>query len=144
MHSIVSAFCIAFSDKTRLDTLNMSSIASGGVFHGFGVHLNQFGEEIETRMQQGCIGFSIDDFVDIFSPPLPTHVKVDVDGIEPDILRGGRKVLSGPSVRSVIVEVEGNASRNREIIALMKEMGFKARQRLSPESRNIVFDRTKS
>ena len=108
MNDRVSAYCIAFSDKTRLDMLYMSRVESGGVWHGFGTETNQFGKTIATKLQQGAIGFSVDDFVATFSPRPPTHLKIDVDGIEPHILRGGRKVLSAPSLKSVIVEVEGD------------------------------------
>ena len=86
---------------------------------------------------------TIDDFVKIFSPDLPTHVKIDVDGIEADFLRGGRRVLSAPSVKSVIVEIEGdlNSVRNQEIMLLMTELGFSARTKQSPDMRNVMFDK---
>lgn len=58
--------------------------------------------------RQGAVGFSIDDFARVFRPSPPTHVKIDVDGLEPDILRGRRDTLSAPAVRSVIMEVEGS------------------------------------
>ena len=143
MNDRVSAYCVAFSDTTRLDTLYMSGVESGGVWHGFGTETDQFGEAIATKLRQGSIGFSIDDFVATFSPPLPTHVKIDVDGIEPDILRGGRKVLSARSVESAIVEVEGDpgSGRVREIMALMSEYGFAPRAKAASGLRNVVFDR---
>ena len=70
-------------------------------------------------------------------------MKIDVDGIEADILRGDRRTLSAPSVRSMIVEIERDLSspHNREILALMAEFGFKARPKASPQLRNVVFDR---
>ncbi len=142
----IFAFCVAFSDQTKLDTLHMSGVESGGVYNGFGTETNQFGETIATAMRQGSIGFSIDDFVATFSPRLPTHVKIDVDGMEPNILRGGRKILSARSVRSVIVEVEGNSdsARVHEIMALMTEFGFAPRQETAPNLRNVIFDRLAS
>lgn len=143
MNDKVSAYCVAFTDKTRLDTLYMSRVESGGVWHGFGTETNQFGKAIATTLRQGSIGFSIDDFVATFSPRLPTHVKIDVDGIEPDILRGGRKVLSARSIQSAIVEVEGgpDSPRVREIMALMSEYGFAPRVKAATSLRNVVFDR---
>ena len=79
----------------------------------------------------------------MFSPPLPTHVKIDVDGIEADILRGGRRTLSAQSVRSMIVEVERDLDtpHNREILGLMAELGFTARPKASPGLLNVIFDR---
>ena len=114
--------------------------------HGFGAVANQFGEPIDVRFRQGAVGFSIDDFVATFSPPLPTHVKIDVDGIEAQILRGGRKTLAAPSVESMIVEIERDleSPHNREIMELMTGLGFVARPKASPDLRNVIFDRRRA
>ena len=95
------------------------------------------------RFHQGAIGFSVDDFVAILSPPLPTHVKIDVDGIEADILRGGWATFSASSVKSVIVEVQGSpgSTRKCEIETLMTELGFLARPVTSRRFRNVIYDR---
>lgn len=47
---------------------------------------------------------SIDCLVDEFGLPPPAHLKIDVDGIEPLILRGAKQTLR--SVRSVLIEFE--------------------------------------
>ena len=140
----VRGYCIAFSGETKLDVLNMANTEAGHVMHGFGTETDQFGGTIPTKFRQGAVGFSIDDFVNTFSPPLPTHVKIDVDGIENDILRGGRRTLSASSVRSIIVEIEGDpeSARIREIETLLTEMGFAARPAASPGLRNVIFDRS--
>ena len=143
MSGTVTGYCIAFAGETKLDVLNMAGTAAGLSMHGFGTERDQFDKRIETRFSQGAVGYTVDDFVDRFSPNLPTHVKIDVDGIEADILRGGCRTFSGPPVRSMIVEVEGDlkAAQNREIFSLMEEMGFSPRRKASPEFRNVVFDK---
>ena len=140
----VTAYCMAFCDETKLDVLAMRDTTAGHGMHGFGTEITQFNSAISTRFYQGAIGFCIDEFVEMLSPPLPTHVKIDVDGIEADILRGGRKTLSASRVRSMIVEIQGNPSstRGHEIITLMTELGFVARAVASPECRNVIFDRS--
>ena len=141
MDGSVSAYSIAFGAKTEINTLNMSSTESGSSGNGFGVEFTQFEFAIDPIFRQGAVGFSMDDFVRLFSPPLPTHLKIDVDGLEPDILRGGRNTLSAPGVRSLIVEVEGSGRRRQELVELMGELGFVPRPKGSPDFRNIVFDR---
>jgi len=139
----VTGYCVAFAGETRLDVLNMAGTGAGLSMHGFGTEWDQFGKKIETQYRQGAIGYSVDEFVERFSPRLPTHIKIDVDGIEADILRGGFKTFSRPTVRSMIVEVQGeqNSVRIQEIFALMREMGFTPRDKAAPEYRNVVFDK---
>lgn len=140
MEDRIAGYCIAFSEETKLDKFNMQFSNAGF----FGTEINWLDEVMEARFRQGCVGFSIDDFVSTFAPPLPTHVKIDVDGIEAGILRGGSEALSSPSVRSMNVEIIGDMEvpRNREIVTLMAELGFRPRSRASAESANVIFDRT--
>ena len=139
----ITALPVALCTDTKIDLLNMDSTEPGGSKHGFGVKIDQLNNVIDIKFRQGAIGFSMDDFVRLFSPPLPTHLKIDVDGLEPDILRGGRDTLLAPTVRSVIVEVEGSEARSRELAALMADAGFVPRSRPegSPTYRNVVFDK---
>ena len=80
MSDRITAYCVALSEKTELNLLNMADTTAGQSMHGFGTEFNQFDEIIDIKFCQGTIGFSIDDFVAMFSPSLPTHVKIDVDG----------------------------------------------------------------
>ena len=143
MDDRITALPIAFCADTKIDMLNMDNTEPGGSKHGFGTEVDQLNNVIDVRFRQGAVGFSIDDFIRLFSPPLPTHLKIDVDGLEPDILRGGQNTLSAPTVRSVIVEVEGSEARARRLVALMADAGFVPRSRPgdSPACRNVVFDR---
>ena len=136
----IAGYCIAFSEETKLDKLNMP-FASAGFF---ATDINWLDEVMEMKFRQGCVGFSIDDFVSTFAPPLPTHIKIDVDGIEAGILRGGRETLSSSSVRSMNVEIIGDfeSKKNRDIFVLMDELGFQPRSRLQDKEANVIFDRS--
>ena len=87
MEDRIAGYCIAFSEETKLDKFNMP-FANAGFF---GTEINWLDEVMEMKFRQGCVGFSIDDFVSTFAPPLPAHIKIDVDGIEAGILRGGKE-----------------------------------------------------
>ena len=140
----ISAYCIAFAKETKLDVLNMARTDAGLSMHGFGTEVNQYDTLIDTKFRQGAVGYSIDDFAKTFSPSMPTHVKVDVDGIEADIIRGGRETLSVDTLQSMMVEIEGNleSARNQELFELMRELGFKPRPKTSPNFSNVIFYRT--
>ncbi len=120
-----------------------AGVAAGGWCNGFESEIDGLDRDVNTVFQQGSVGFSMDDFEQMFQPPLPTHIKIDVDGIEAEILRGGKRTLSGKSVRSMSVEMEGdlNSERSREVFGLMDELGFVPRPKQSPELRNVIFER---
>ena len=142
----ISAYCLAFSDRTALDTLNMADTGAGHSMHAFGATVNAYDEEIEVRFRQAAAGYSIDDFVRIFTPPLPTHIKLDVDSIEARIIAGAADLLAaGGPVRSVMVEVMGalETPRNAKIIAALEALGFEAVPKAVPEHRNMEFRRRK-
>ena len=141
MDSRIVAYQIAFDSNTKLGRLNQADTGAGTAMHGFNTETDQFESPISTKFRQGAIGFSVDDFVRQFSPPLPTHVKIDVDGLEPGILRGGAKTFSAPSVRSIIVELQGSDERQAEIVRIMAELGFTAEAKASPSHRNMIFGR---
>ena len=110
MDDRISAYCMAFSKNTELNVLNMAQTESGHSMHGFGTDLNAYDETIDIQFRQAAIGFGIDDFVETFTPAQPTHLKIDVDGIEADILRGGENTIKNSAVRSVLVEIMGDMS----------------------------------
>lgn len=143
MDDRIAAYCLAFCDSTQLNVLNMEQTEAGHSMHGFGTTLNAYDQSIDPQFRQASIGYSLDDFVRIFNPPPPTHLKLDVDGIEAEILRGGSETFQSSSLVSAIVEIMGEleSERNREIIRLMDDYGFKAQPKFSPDFRNIVFER---
>ncbi len=73
-------------------------------------------------------GFSVDDFIAHFAARPPDAIKLDVDGIEPAILRGARATLIA-HVREVLVEIDGAnaAAGGNGIPEILAECGFTER-----------------
>ena len=143
MSDRITALCLALAKETRLDSLNLADMGAGSWGNNFGEETNQFDDVIDIKFCQGAIGLAIDDFMAQFAPPRPTHIKIDVDGIEAAILQGGKRTLSEPSTLSMIVEIEGElgSPRNEEILNIMAALGFIARPKASPNLRNVIFHR---
>ncbi|WPB86286.1 FkbM family methyltransferase [Sediminicoccus rosea] len=113
----ISAYCLAFAEQTALVTLNMANTAAGHSMHSI--------EAREGGFRQAVPGFSVDEFMARFAPPPPDAIKLDVDGIEPAILRGAMVTLRR-HVCEVLVEIDGAnaAAGGNGIPELLAEAGF--------------------
>jgi FkbM family methyltransferase len=114
----ITPFCIAFSDQTQLGVLNLASRTLGAALHQFGRAGESSrwsdGKNIGTH---GMLGYTVDDFIREFNPPFPNRLKLDVDGLEWQILQGAANTLHDPRLQSVMVEltVSDETERNRAI-----------------------------
>lgn len=52
------------------------------------------------------VSSSIDDLIEKNLLKIPTHIKIDVDGLEKLILEGGKKMLQNEKVREIVIELE--------------------------------------
>jgi len=120
--STIHPINIALSDKSSIGVFNYSSTDAGEASHAYGVALDQYGDKFKPVMTQIMASYSLDDFVEYIDPP--TIIKIDVDGIEKDILLGGRKILTSGGVRTILVELVDGDSRTEEVIELLDGMGF--------------------
>lgn len=115
----MSAYCIAFSDTTRLDQLHMSSDQAGAALNTFG------GGPSNAAHSQGALGFTIDRFIEIFQPPFPQYLKIDVDGIEQKIVGGAMATLRDPRLKSLLIEIDEKiSSAGDSVVERIREAGF--------------------
>ena len=140
----IEALCIALSDATRIGTLNMSATNAGNSFNSFEITQDCFGRELDIHFRQAAVGFSIDDFRQRFAVDPPHYLKIDVDGVEQQILAGAAQTLADPALRSVLIELESaDTERNSRILAHLERTGFTLAQR-GPNhagSSNAIFMR---
>ena len=122
----VTAYCLAVAERTELAAINLDSAELGAA-------MSQFGAAGDTSrysaaaasLTHGMAGVSIDELIERFGAPPPTAIKIDVDGLEWPILRGGEQTLVHPGVRSVMVELSltRDAERN-QAIQWLRERGL--------------------
>jgi FkbM family methyltransferase len=115
----VAAYGFAFSDRSQLGRLTVADDEPGAA-------VASVGDAGAGRLKQAVLVFSVDDFIERFAPPFPTHIKIDVDGLETEILNGSRRTLADPRLKSLLVEVdERDGSRPERIDAVLSEFGFR-------------------
>ena len=120
----VTAFCVALSDGTRYDALYLSEFTVGGSCHTFGEQTNADGAPMAPAFRQGCYATTLDAMVGEGAVPVPDHIKIDVDGIEPRVIAGARRTLTDRKVKSVLIEINSAMEEHWEIIDLMLGLGF--------------------
>ena len=121
----IQAFCVALSGRTELGHLNMTATNAGSVLNSFESDEDCFGKPLAISFRQSMIGFSSDEFRQLFGLAPPNYIKLDVDGIEEEILDGAIEILGDPSLRSVLIELEDtDTPRNGRIIERMERAGF--------------------
>ena len=123
----IDAYCVALSGETGLGVLNLASAAMGASLSNFGKAGDKsryVGGPVDSS--HGMIGFTIDRFVELFDPPFPTEVKIDVDGLELAIISGARKTFADRRLRSVMLELSlSNADERDAGMKIMSEAGFR-------------------
>jgi len=106
MDDKISAYCLALNNKTKLDVFYMANTELGGALNSFGESRDWQGKSFTASLKQAMVGFSIDDFIRQFNPAFPDHIKIDVDGIEDSIIKGGSQTLKDSRLKSVLVELD--------------------------------------
>ena len=65
------------------------------------------------------------DVLDAFQIPLANHLKIDVDGYEPEVLAGGQMLLESPELRTVMAELNhADWDRFQQAGMALKRAGF--------------------
>ena len=75
------------------------------------------------------ITLSLDDFSKK-NKVMPTHIKIDVDGAEVDVLKGAKKILTSKVIKEIFIEIDKS---NTEAISLLKSFGFNVKWKTEKE-----------
>ena len=94
----VIALCMAVGDDEGLLRLGMVTDESGAVG-------STLAQSEDGRTQVAAVVTRLDSLVKLKNIPFPNHVKIDVDGIEDQILAGAQATLADSRVKSVLIEV---------------------------------------
>lgn len=122
----VTAYCLALGESHKCTELFLSDTQSGGAQNAIDRALDDRGKPFDAKFRQGILSVSIDIMVNELGAPLPTAMKIDVDGFELYVLKGAKLTLANPNFRKISVEMDSsNKEVVSEITALLSSAGFK-------------------
>lgn len=142
---------LALSDKLGLELLHVDAMEAGSALNNLGAPSPLSWNGAGSAFRHGVLAAPLDELSARLGLPAPNLLKIDVDGIEPAILRGGEKTLRAPTLRGVLVELCG-AWDGAETLGqrrLLESAGLRLAAR-GPEvplstgerARNCIFTRT--
>jgi len=94
---------LAVSDSLKVSELSMSSTEMGAALSSFSEAFGHDGKPLQPVFTYSTLGISMTDASTLLGLAEPDFVKLDVDGIEHLILRGGSSILD--QVQGVLVEI---------------------------------------
>jgi FkbM family methyltransferase len=146
----ITALNIALGDSNRISHLYLSRFEAASALHNFDKAVDYNKQPFVPAFKQGVIGARLDDLVEKYDLPRPTHIKIDVDGCERAVIDGATRSLQDRCVRSVLIELNDSLQTDREIVTVLEGVGYKVKNKLrSPllgdqsyaSVYNYIFDR---
>ena len=142
----IKSYPVALNSKNSVTDFYLNRFGYGEALHQLGRKLNNMNQTFNPVHTQGAIGMTLDSLVYEYGLPCPNHIKIDVDGLERDVVSGGKRVFSSAEVRSVLVEVSkpvDGVSEEEWFIEFFSNCGFSLASYPDKRSRteNLIFKR---
>ncbi len=133
----ITPCCLALTETLGFDRLYLNpecfqrfgqgqdqGLAPGGAMHNFGAAKDFQGESFRPIHEQGMLGVPLDRLWKEWGFDFPTHIKIDVDGLEEEVIAGADETIRDPRLKSVLVEISVGRSGKHPIIDLFASAGF--------------------
>jgi FkbM family methyltransferase len=145
----VLAFPFAIAETMRLNSLRLHSTDPGAALHVFGRNIDFKSDRFEPVFEQGAVAITLDQLVFDLGLPVPTQIKIDVDGLEAEILQGAPRVLAHRELRGLLLEINESQESDIAILKYLASLGFRIARKGNPvidttgraRMVNYVFDR---
>jgi FkbM family methyltransferase len=106
LNSLTNDICIvpfALSDKLGTSKLQLTTTELGGALSTFGQDFGWDGKAVKKVFEFQTVGLSMEDALNHLAIPIPGYIKIDVDGLEHFILKGGKAILS--QINEILIEI---------------------------------------
>lgn len=120
----MNAYNLAISDTTKLGHLYLKEFTVGGALNNFDECLNYKKEPFVPRFKQAVASLTLDVLVHIYQLPSPNYLKIDVDGLEAQVIAGAKGLLKAHTLKSILIELNTELPQDMAIIPHLQQLGF--------------------
>lgn len=116
---------IALSNENSVLDLFMSQndLHWAGAHNSIGQNIGQDGKEMYEPKTSSQISATGSNLISKFGLPTPTHIKIDVDGLESSVIQGLEDFVN--NIRYILVEIDAiNLNENAKISSLLTSKDF--------------------
>ena len=123
---------LALNNTAGINPFHLTSTAWGGALSTFDQKFDDSGKEMHPEFVYKTTGIDLDTLSKLLQLEKADYVKIDLDGIEHNILSGAKNTLK--NAREILVEINDNFSEQREVSnKILVELGFELDQKVYTE-----------
>jgi len=141
LSSKVTIFPVGLSNTGGIKSLHLSreNLISGGAHNSLGKPINQYGGEMTGTMEIKVPASTLDGYYESYSKRFPDYIKIDIDGLELDVLKGASQVLN--EVKELSIELLGNNQSDNRIHKILADAGLSRITDERSDLRNVIYVR---
>ena len=129
LNNRIDAHNLALNNVSKFSCLNINDYVIGGALNSFDKEIDYNYQPKEPVYRQSVVGFTLDDLISRHGFPIPTYMKIDVDGIEREIIDGSSWLLKQTQLKSILIELNEKIEGHVQIIEILENLGFKLHEK---------------
>jgi FkbM family methyltransferase len=132
---------LALGNQTRSTKFYMSreNFRSGGAHNSINSAKDQYGGVLTNPFELSVLSLTMDKCCNFFDLEKPTHIKIDVDGCELEVLEGASEVLK--LVKSILVENYPQNKDSERVHEILLKSGLRKKDIVTANSANQLWVR---
>jgi FkbM family methyltransferase len=121
----VTIIPLSLSNFNQIENLYMEKRDNiwGGAHNSSGLNTTQDGKPMDEFTVSSQVAIALDSLSELLNLPVPSYIKIDVDGLESIILAGAQKTLT--NVKEILIEVDkNNITQIVDVERILSTIGF--------------------
>jgi FkbM family methyltransferase len=128
--------------KNKFLTMRESAFMEGSALHTFGENFNYEGKKFSSNNSYKIYGTTINYLINQKILDIPDYIKIDVDGIEHEILEGANLYLKNLKIKSLLIELNKDFKKQfNSAMKILSKNKFKLKYQINSSSNSIKKDK---